>query len=90
MGAGKFGIEHKASKNIAAAVKEIHAMGIQIGIVVGGGNIFRGKAKSGMDQTPADHIGMLATLINGISLQLAFERISCESRIMSAIACEAT
>ena len=58
--------------------------------MIGGGNIFRGAyaTKSAMERTPADHIGMLATIINGISLQQAFERIGCESRIMSAIACD--
>lgn len=86
MGAGKFGIEHKASKNIAAAVKEIHAMGIQIGIVVGGGNIFRGsQAKEfGFSRTPADHIGMLATTINGLVLQQSLASLGCESHVMSA------
>lgn len=86
MGAGKFGIEHKASKNIAAAVKEIHSMGIQIGIVVGGGNIFRGtQAKEfGFSRTPADHIGMLATTINGLVLQQSLASLGCESHVMSA------
>ncbi len=89
MGAQKFGVDPDACQAIATQVQELTRLGVQVGLVIGGGNIFRGKAKSGMDQTPADHIGMLATLINGISLQQAFERISCESRIMSAIACEA-
>jgi len=86
MGAGKFGIEHKASKSIAAAVKEIHSMGIQIGIVVGGGNIFRGsQAKEfGFSRTPADHIGMLATTINGLVLQQSLASLGCESHVMSA------
>ena len=86
MGKGKFGIEHLASKNIAAAVKEVHAMGVQIGIVVGGGNIFRGsQAKEfGFSRTPADHIGMLATTINGLVLQQSLASIGCESHIMSA------
>lgn len=86
MGAGKFGIEHKASKNIAAAVKEIHSMGIQIGIVVGGGNIFRGTQAEefGFSRTPADHIGMLATTINGLVLQQSLASLGCESHVMSA------
>ncbi|MBS0649023.1 MAG: UMP kinase [Verrucomicrobia bacterium] len=86
MGAGKFGIEHKASKSIAAAVNEIHLMGIQIGIVVGGGNIFRGShAKEfGFSRTPADHIGMLATMINGLVLQQSLAALGCESHVMSA------
>ena len=86
MGKGKFGIEHLASKNIAAAVKEVHAMGVQIGIVVGGGNIFRGSlAKEfGFSRTPADHIGMLATTINGLVLQQSLASLGCESHVMSA------
>jgi uridylate kinase len=86
MGAGKFGVEHKASKSIAEAVKEIHSMGVQIGIVVGGGNIFRGsQAKEfGFSRTPADHIGMLATTINGLILQQSLASLDCESHVMSA------
>lgn len=86
MGTGKFGIEHKASKNIAAAVNEIHLMGIQVGIVVGGGNIFRGsQAKEfGFSRTPADHIGMLATMINGLVLQQSLSALGCESHVVSA------
>jgi uridylate kinase len=86
MGLGKFGVEHKASKGIAEAVKEIHSMGVQIGIVVGGGNIFRGsQAKEfGFSRTPADHIGMLATTINGLVLQQSLASLGCESHVMSA------
>ena len=86
----KFGVDPDACQKIAEAVKEIILLGVQVGIVIGGGNIFRGvqATKSGMDRTPADHIGMLATLINGIALQQAFEKVRCESRIMSAIACD--
>jgi uridylate kinase len=86
MGAGKFGVDQKASKNIAVAVKEIHSMGVQIGIVVGGGNIFRGSQarQFGFSRTPADHIGMLATTINGLILQQSLESLGCESHVMSA------
>jgi uridylate kinase len=86
MGEGKFGIEHKASKNIAEAVKEIHAKGVQIGIVVGGGNIFRGSQAKEFEfsRTPADHIGMLATTINGLILQQSLASVGCESYVMSA------
>jgi uridylate kinase len=86
MGEGKFGVEHKASKSIAAAVKEIHSMGVQIGIVVGGGNIFRGSQAQefGFSRTPADHIGMLATTINGLILQQSLASLGCESHVMSA------
>jgi len=90
MGEQKFGVDPDACDQIAVQVKELCALGVQVGVVIGGGNIFRGvkAVKSGMERTPADHIGMLATLINGISLQQAFERICCESRIMSAISCD--
>src|SRR5437879_11738068 len=84
MGEPKFGVNPDACSKIATQVKELCALCIQVGVVIGGGNIFRGldAVKSGMERTPADHIGMLATLINGIALQQAFERIHCESRIM--------
>ncbi len=90
MGQQKFGVDSAACDKIAREVSELCKAGVQIGIVIGGGNIFRGiKAhQSGMARTPADHIGMLATLINGISLQQAFEKIQLESRIMSAISCD--
>lgn len=90
MGNQQFGIDPDATLRIASQVHELTQLGVQVGIVIGGGNIFRGAshAKLGMERTSADHIGMLATLINGITLQQAFERISCESRIMSAIACD--
>jgi uridylate kinase len=90
MGNQKFGIEPEACKKIAVQVQELCNLGIQVGIVIGGGNIFRGAhvAQLGIERTPADHIGMLATIINGIALQQAFEQIHCESRIMSAISCD--
>ncbi len=90
MGQQKFGVEPSACAKIAAEVAELSMAGVQVGIVIGGGNIFRGiKAhQAGMARVPADHIGMLATLINGISLQQSFEKLRLESRIMSAISCE--
>lgn len=90
MGDQKYGVDPAACQRIATSVHELSRLGIQVGVVIGGGNIFRGEkaVRSGMARTPADHIGMLATLINGISLQQAFESIHCESRIMSAIACD--
>ncbi|MDE3055723.1 MAG: UMP kinase [Verrucomicrobiota bacterium] len=90
MGGQKFGVDAEACSRIANEVKELRDLGVQVGLVIGGGNIFRGvhAVDKGMERTPADHIGMLATLINGIALQQAFERISCESRIMSAISCD--
>lgn len=90
MGEHKFGVDPVACEKIANQVKELCVLGVQVGVVIGGGNIFRGAeaVKSGMGRTPADHIGMLATLINGIALQQSFEKVHCESRIMSAIACD--
>lgn len=90
MGEQKFGIDPDACDKIANQVKALTALGVQVGVVIGGGNIFRGvkAAKGGMERTPADHIGMLSTLINGIALQQSFERVQCESRIMSAISCD--
>lgn len=87
MGDQEYGVNHQACLKIAKSIQELVEAGVQVGVVIGGGNIFRGEkaAQSGMQRTPADHIGMLATLINGIALQQALEKIECESRIMSAI-----
>ncbi len=90
MGDQKYGVDPDACHKIATSVQELTQLGVQVGVVIGGGNIFRGvkATQNGMQRTPADHIGMLATLINGIALQQAFEQIKCESRIMSAITCD--
>jgi uridylate kinase len=90
MGDQKYGVDPDACHKIAKSVQELTQLGVQVGVVIGGGNIFRGikASQDGMQRTPADHIGMLATLINGIALQQAFEQIECESRIMSAITCD--
>ncbi|MBI5272706.1 MAG: UMP kinase [Chlamydiia bacterium] len=90
MGDQKFGVDPQACNKIASQVQDLCRLGVQVGVVIGGGNIFRGMkaVENGMARTPADHIGMLATLINGIALQQSFERIQCESRIMSAISCD--
>jgi len=86
----EFGLEKKACEHIAASIKEVHDMGLQIGVVVGGGNIFRGtQAKGfGFDRTPADHIGMLATTINGLVLQQSLSLVGIDSQVMSAISCD--
>lgn len=85
----EFGMEHKACAHIANSVKEICDLGLEVGIVVGGGNIFRGRlaAEFGFEQTPADHIGMLATMINGLILQQSLAAVGIESQVMSAINC---
>ena len=74
MGSQQFGVDPEACYRIASQVQRLCRLGVQVGIVIGGGNIFRGAhaAKLCMERTSADHIGMLATIINGISLQQAF------------------
>lgn len=71
LGDKSFGIDNKIIEQIAKELKEIHELGVKVGIVIGGGNIFRGVAgeKQGMDRARADYIGMLATLINSLVLQ---------------------
>lgn len=87
MGGQSFGIEHSACDAIALAIKEVYDLGVQIGVVVGGGNIFRGtQAKDfGFARTPADHIGMLATTINGLILQQSLSVLEVPSVVMSAL-----
>ncbi|MBU6383225.1 MAG: UMP kinase [Verrucomicrobia bacterium] len=87
MGDQRYGVDPEACQKIAQSVQELTQLGVQVGVVIGGGNIFRGvqATRGGMQRTPADHIGMLATLINGIALQQAFETLHCDSRIMSSI-----
>lgn len=84
-----YGIAHQGCAAAAKAIQELHQEGVQIGVVVGGGNIFRGiQAESlVLPRTPADHMGMLATLINGIALQQALLRLGCQVHIMSALEC---
>jgi len=84
--AGK-SIEPETLKAISEELAEVHSSGCQIGIVIGGGNIFRGLkgSASGMDRTAADHMGMLATVINGIALQDGLEKAGVDTRVMSAL-----
>ncbi|MFP4445565.1 MAG: UMP kinase [Desulfosudaceae bacterium] len=87
MGNESFGISPEMIRYVADEVVTAAKMGVQIGVVVGGGNIFRGVAASsyGMDRTAADHMGMLATVINSIALQEAIEKMGVETRIQTAI-----
>lgn len=87
MGEQKFGIELSSCQRIAAQIIELQRLGVQIGVVVGGGNIFRGKLADelGFARTPADHVGMLATAINGMVLQQSLERAGCRAYVMSAV-----
>ena len=86
-GGAPFGINAAVVKELAAEVAEVAAAGVQIGLVVGGGNIFRGVAAAAqkMDRVTADHMGMLATVINSLALQDALEQIGVYTRVMSAI-----
>jgi uridylate kinase len=88
LGDRQYGVDPAVCVFIARQIAEIHGLGVQIGIVVGGGNIFRGLAASakGMDRAAADYIGMLATVMNGLALQDALERAGVPTRVMSAIA----
>lgn len=81
------GIDEEILSALAGEVRDVHALGVQVGIVLGGGNIFRGLAGSarGMDRVAADHMGMLATVINSLSLQHALEKRGLFTRVMSAI-----
>src|SRR5499426_2539042 len=81
------GIDEDVLSDLADEVRDVHTLGVQIGIVLGGGNIFRGLAGSarGMDRVAADHMGMLATVINSLSLQHALEKLGLFTRVLSAI-----
>ncbi|HTR96838.1 MAG TPA: UMP kinase [Candidatus Acidoferrales bacterium] len=81
------GIDDTVLETLADEIHEVHSMGVQVGIVLGGGNIFRGLAGStrGMDRVAADHMGMLATVINSLALQHALEARALFTRVLSAI-----
>ncbi len=82
-----FGIDPKRLRQYAEEIKEIHDQGVEIAIVIGGGNIFRGAQAldAGIDRVQGDHMGMLATLINGMAIQGAIENVGIDTRLMSAI-----
>ena len=82
-----FGVETSRIHSIAGEIKEVHELGVEIALVVGGGNFFRGVAEQArdMDRVSADHMGMLATVINALALQDALEKQSVYTRVMSAI-----
>ncbi|HEX7496762.1 MAG TPA: hypothetical protein VF349_09025, partial [Candidatus Limnocylindrales bacterium] len=88
LGKRQYGVDPDFCAFIAAQVAEVHRLGVQIGIVVGGGNIFRGLAAAakGMDRATGDYMGMLATVMNGLALQDALEKAGVPTRVMSAIA----
>jgi uridylate kinase len=84
---GGFGIDGPMIRSMAAELSEVHALGVQIGIVVGGGNIFRGLkgASTGMDRAQGDYMGMLATVINALAMQDALEKAGVATRVMTAL-----
>ncbi|TVP86852.1 MAG: UMP kinase [Acholeplasmataceae bacterium] len=86
-GSGIFGIHPATVKNIATAIKEVYDMGVQIGIVIGAGNLWRGKTAEefGMDRAQADYMGMVGTIMNGLALQDALESIDVHTRVMSSL-----
>jgi uridylate kinase len=86
-GEGDYGIDPNVLHQIAQEIKEVRALGVEVAIVIGGGNIFRGMTASakGMDRASADDMGMLATVMNGIALQDALEKIDVHTRVQTAI-----
>jgi len=87
MGEQTFGIDVDIAREVAEEIKQVHDLGIQVALVVGGGNIFRGLSKSAgkMDRSSADYIGMLATVMNAVVLQDALEKTGIQTRVLSAI-----
>ncbi|HEV8169833.1 MAG TPA: UMP kinase [Pyrinomonadaceae bacterium] len=87
MGEQNYGIDVNVARSVAEELKAVHALGVQVAVVVGGGNIFRGVSKSAgnMDRSSADYIGMLATVMNAVVLQDALEKVDVHTRVMSAI-----
>src|SRR5918912_307277 len=87
MGEQNYGIDVNVAHTVAEEIKAISQLGVEVAVVVGGGNIFRGVSKSAgnMDRSSADYIGMLATVMNGVVLQDALEKVDVHTRVMSAI-----
>lgn len=87
LGDESYGIDPNLIARVAGEIAELAAMGVEVGLVIGGGNIFRGAglAEAGMDRVTADHMGMLATVINALALQDALERKGATARVMSAL-----
>ena len=90
LGKNSYGIDNERLLDYAKEIKELHSIGIEIAIVIGGGNIYRGLsgAQNGIDRVQADYMGMLATVINGLALQNALENIDIPTRLQSAIKME--
>jgi len=88
MGTGDYGIDPAVIKRMAAEIGQLVDLGIEVGLVIGGGNIFRGAglAESGMERVSGDHMGMLATVMNALAMQDALEKLGYSARVMSALA----
>ncbi len=87
MGDGEYGIDTGVLARIAGEIQEVRQFGVEVGMVIGGGNLFRGAglARAGMDRVTADHMGMLATVMNSLAMQDTLERLNVFTRVMSAI-----
>ncbi len=87
MGSLAYGISEETISSISSQIKDVMELGVEVAVVIGGGNIFRGVkgASMGMDRASADYMGMLATVINGLALQDALEKIDIQTRVLSAI-----
>src|SRR5216110_574673 len=87
MGEKSFGIDVKIARAVADEIKQVYELGVQVAVVVGGGNIFRGVSASAgsMNRSSADYIGMLATVMNAVVLQEALEKLDVHTRVISAI-----
>ena len=88
MGAQSFGIDPDVLSSVAAEIREVHELGVQLGVVIGGGNIFRGvaaAARGGRARVTGDHMGMLATVMNSLALQDSLEKIGVPTRALSAL-----
>ena len=90
MGTQNYGIDNVRLMQYGRQIKELVEMGIQVAVVIGGGNIYRGiqAEESGIDRVQGDHMGMLATMINGLSIQSALEALKVKTRLQSAIKME--
>jgi uridylate kinase len=88
LGSSQYGIDPDVLVQVARDIAAVSKLGVQVGVVIGGGNIFRGEglARSGMDRVTGDHMGMLATVINSLALQDGLERLNVNARVMSALA----
>ena len=84
-GEDKFGVNDVQLEKVARQIKEIHDAGVEVGIVVGGGNFFRGRTGGSIDKPTADYMGMLATVMNGLALQDALLSVGCEAKLMTSI-----